>query len=105
MEGNIRRPISPPHKGLKSAPMKKFSGPPRVEKPKGLPPEQTNAENFYYSKQISQKTPMTVILRDGEELEGTLEWYDKTCIRLARSGEPAVMIYKPAIKFLYKSER
>ena len=67
------------------------------------PAEQTNAENFYYQKQMQSKTPMVVVLRDGEELHGTIEWYDKACIKLTRAnGQSNVMVYKPAIKYMYK---
>ena len=30
------------------------------------PPESTNAENFYYQKQMQAHTPMVIVLRDGE---------------------------------------
>jgi sRNA-binding regulator protein Hfq len=67
------------------------------------PPEQTNAENFYYQKQMQSKTPMVIVLRDGEELRGVIEWYDRNCIKINRdSGGPNLMIYKPAIKYMYK---
>ena len=67
------------------------------------PPEQTNAENFYYQKQMQSKTAMVIVLRDGEEVHGFIEWYDKNCIKVNRdSGEPNLMIYKPAIKYMYK---
>ncbi len=70
---------------------------------KKIPPtEQTNAENFYYQKQMQTKTPMVVVLRDGEELHGYIEWYDKHCIKLNRSGAANLMIYKPAIKYMFK---
>jgi sRNA-binding regulator protein Hfq len=69
---------------------------------KVTPSEQTNAENFYYQKQMQTKTPMVVVLRDGEEVRGIIEWYDKTCIKLNRSGAPNLMIYKPAIKYMFK---
>jgi host factor-I protein len=74
-------------------------GPPK--KP-GAPTEQTNAENFYYQKQMQTKTPMVVVLRDGEEVHGYIEWYDKTCIKLNRTSAPNLMIYKPAIKYMFK---
>lgn len=74
------------------------SGPPK----KVAPADQTNAENFYYQKQMQSKTPMVVVLRDGEELHGYIEWYDKTCIKLNRTGAPNLMIYKPAIKYMFK---
>jgi len=69
---------------------------------KTAPSEQTNAENFYYQKQMQTKTPMVVVLRDGEEVHGYIEWYDKTCIKLNRTGAPNLMIYKPAIKYMFK---
>jgi host factor-I protein len=69
---------------------------------KVAPSEQTNAENFYYQKQMQSKTPMVVVLRDGEEVHGYIEWYDKSCIKLNRNGAPNLMIYKPAIKYMFK---
>ncbi len=72
---------------------------------KSAPPEQTNAENFYYQKQMQSKTPMVIVLQDGEELRGIIEWYDKNCIKLNRDGgQPNLMIYKPAIKYMFKEE-
>jgi len=69
---------------------------------KSPPPDQTNAENFYFQKQMQSKTPMVIVLSDGEEVHGTIEWYDKTCIKVNRAGSPNLMIYKPSIKYLYK---
>jgi host factor-I protein len=66
------------------------------------PTEQTNAENFYYQKQMQSKTPMVIVLRDGEEVHGIIEWYDKHCIKLNRTGSSNLMIYKPAIKYMFK---
>lgn len=69
---------------------------------KSAPPEQTNAENFYYQKQMQSKTPMVIVLTDGEEVHGSIEWYDRACIKVNRMGAPNVMIYKPSIKYMYK---
>jgi sRNA-binding regulator protein Hfq len=72
---------------------------------KAVPPEQTNAENFYYQKQMQSRTPMVIVLQDGEEVHGVIEWYDKTCIKVVRDhGGPNLMIYKPAIKYMFKAE-
>jgi host factor-I protein len=72
---------------------------------KPAPPETTNAENFYYQKQMQSRTPMVIVLRDGEEIHGIIEWYDRNCIKVNRdSGEPNLMIYKPAIKYMYKED-
>ena len=69
---------------------------------KPAPPEQTNAENFYYQKQMQSKTPMVIVLRDGEEIHGMIEWYDKSCLKVARNGQTNLLIYKPAIKYMFK---
>ena len=69
---------------------------------KPAPPEITNAENFYYQKQMQSQTPMVIVLSDGEEIHGVIEWYDKNCIKVNRNAQPNVMIYKPAIKYMFK---
>ena len=69
---------------------------------KMAPPEQTHAENFYYQKQMQTKTPMVLVLQDDEEIHGVIEWYDKYCLKINRTGEPNVLIYKPSIKYMYK---
>lgn len=69
---------------------------------KSPPPEQTHAENFYYQKQMQAKTPMVIQLHDGEVLHGVIEWYDRSCIKLTRTGQPNLLVYKPAIKYMYK---
>src|ERR1700721_4343733 len=67
------------------------------------PPEQTNAENFYYQKQMQSRTPMVIVLRDGEEVHGIIEWYDRQCIKVNReNGGRTLMFTKPAIKIQTK---
>jgi host factor-I protein len=70
---------------------------------KSAPPDQTNAENFYYMKQMQAKTPMVFVLKDGETLNGVIEWYDKTCLKINREGAPNLLIFKPNIKYMYKA--
>jgi len=76
----------------------RHSGLPR----KSAPTEQTNAENFYYQKQMQSKTPMVIVLSDGEQIYGVIEWYDKSCIKINRNGSSTLIIYKPSIKYMYK---
>jgi sRNA-binding regulator protein Hfq len=66
------------------------------------PPEQTHAENFYYQKQMQTKTPMVLVLQDGEEVHGVIEWYDKYCLKVNRTGAANLLIYKPSIKYMFK---
>jgi sRNA-binding regulator protein Hfq len=64
--------------------------------------ESSHAEAFYFQKQIQQHTEMTVVLDDGEELHGVIEWYDKCAVKF-RAGRRRVLIYKSNIKYLYKT--
>ncbi len=73
-------------------------------KKRAAPPDQTHAEAYYYVKQMQSRTPMTVVLKDGESLHGVIEWYDRTCIKLNRKEGANLLIYKDSIKYLYKSE-
>ena len=98
METANRRLIRPSLNEVKQPPKKTGS----VQK-KAVPPEQTNAENFYYVKQMQAKTPMVIVLKDGEELHGVIEWYDKTCLKVNRDGAPNVLVFKPNIKYMYKA--
>jgi host factor-I protein len=86
----------PRHQG--GSPARKEAAPKKAN-----PPDQTNAENFYYIKQMQSKTPMTFVLKDGEMLKGTIEWYDKSCLKINRDGEPNLLVYKSNIKYMYKA--
>jgi host factor-I protein len=72
----------------------------RAKKP--VPPEQTSAESFYYQKQMANKTRMVIVLKDGEELHGTIEWYDRSALKVHRSDGPNVLVLKDAVKYMYK---
>jgi len=69
---------------------------------KPSPPEQTHAEDYYYLKQMGSRTPMIVVLNSGETVHGTIEWYDRRCLKLNRVGKPNLMIMKDAIRYMYK---
>lgn len=71
---------------------------------KRVPPEQTHAESFYYKKQMDNRTPMVIVLQDGEELRGSIEWYDKACIKLHRTEGPNLLVLKHNIKYMYKAD-
>jgi len=77
--------------------------------------ESSHAESFYFQKQVQAQTSMVFVLEDGEKIEGCIEWYDRSAIkvrctssspfRTARSGESGTraLIYKSSIKYLYKA--
>jgi sRNA-binding regulator protein Hfq len=71
---------------------------------KKSPPSETNAEIFYYKKQIDSRTLMTIVLNDGEEIEGTIEWYDRDALKVNRTDAPNILLLKHNIKYMFKAE-
>jgi sRNA-binding regulator protein Hfq len=76
----------------------------RAARRKPAPPEQTNAETFYYLKQMNARTRMIVHLLDGEDLHGVIEWYDRNCIKVNRDDAPNLLVMKHQIKYMYKAD-
>ena len=62
----------------------------------------SHAETFYLQKQMHSQTPMVFMLEDGDRIEGIIEWYDMDVIKI-RNRNVRTLIYKPAIKYLYKA--
>jgi len=73
-------------------------------KQRTAPPEVTNAENFYYLKQMNARTPMVIIMTDGEEIHGWIEWYDRNCLKVNRDDKPNLLIQKQCIKYMFKQD-
>lgn len=67
-------------------------------------PEQTNAESFYYLKQMENKTSMVLITTDGEKIRGNIEWYDRNSIKINRHLESNLLIFKHSIRYMYKED-
>ncbi len=63
-------------------------------------PPQQQAELFYLQKQIQAQTPMVIVLEDGEQIEGCIEWYDRSALKIR--GRQKTLVYKSAIKYMYK---
>ena len=59
-----------------------------------------HAELFYLQKQIQAQTPMVIVLEDGEQVNGCIEWYDRNTLKIR--GKIKILIYKSAIKYMYK---
>ena len=63
-------------------------------------PEQTFEEVKYLKQLIEGSVPVRVKMEDGEEVQGTIEYYDHSFIRLTRQGEPNLFIFKHDIKYI-----
>lgn len=68
------------------------------------PPLETHAEIYYYKKQIDAHTPMVLVLQDGEEIEGTIEWYDRGALKINRRTGPNLLVLKRNIKYMFKAD-
>jgi host factor-I protein len=68
------------------------------------PSVDTLAEIFYYKKQIDSHTAMVIVLQDGEEIKGTIEWYDRDALKINRPNAPNILLLKHNIKYLYKAD-
>jgi hypothetical protein len=97
------KPYSPMNRKLIRPDLSEIQSSPRAYRArKPIPPEQTNAENFYYLKQMTNKTKMVIVLKDGEEIRGVIEWYDKAALKVHRASEPNILLLKDNIKYMYK---
>ena len=87
-------------------PRERSDGSPQPGGPRrrAAPPDSTSAEAFYYLKQMNARTPMVVVLGDGEQLRGHIEWYDRNCIKVNREDAPNLLVFKHAIRYVYKQE-
>ncbi len=65
-------------------------------------PEQTFEEVKFLKRLIDDRVTVRVRLSDNQEVEGIIEFYDATFIRLTRDGEPNLFLYKHDIKYLYE---
>lgn len=63
--------------------------------------ESSHAEAFYFQKQVQSQTRMVIVLENGEQVEGCIEWYDRNSIKV--KGYTRMLVYKAAIKYIYKS--
>lgn len=98
----IRPSLSAPQRRDTGAERLLTSAEQRVPK-RGNAQEQTHAEAFYFQKQMQSRTPMIVVLKDGEEVHGWIDWYDRNCIKVNRSGQSNLLIYKQSIRYIFKA--
>jgi host factor-I protein len=74
-----------------------------MAKSKTRAPEQTLEEVKYLKRLIEQRTPVRIKLTNDEEVEGIVEFYDESFLRITRDGAPNLFIYKHDIKYLFEA--
>ena len=65
-------------------------------------PEQTLEEVKYLKRLVETATPVRVKLVNNDELDGVIEFYDESFIRLTRAGQPNLFVFKHDIKYLHE---
>jgi host factor-I protein len=69
------------------------------------PPGDTGQESLYLRFLSEKQVPITVKLRDGENVQGWIEYFDDKMIRLTREGRPNLFIYKHQIKTITENAK
>ena len=63
-------------------------------------PDQTFEEAKFLRHLIENHIPVRVRLSDNQEVEGLIEFFDQSFIRITREGEPNLFLFKHDIKYL-----
>ena len=64
------------------------------------PRNNTQQEVAYLRRLIDQHTPVSVKIRGGELVNGVIEYYDTSFIRLTREGQSNLFIFKKDILYV-----
>jgi sRNA-binding regulator protein Hfq len=67
-------------------------------------PETTLEEPRYLKHLIESETPIRIKLDDDQEVEGVVEYYDHSFIRINRTDGPNLFIFKHDIKYFHEVE-
>ena len=74
-----------------------------MSKHKTRAPEQTFEEAKYLKRLVDDRVTVRIRLMDNEEVTGRIEFFDTGFLRLTRTSEPNLFIYKHDIKYLCES--
>ncbi len=72
--------------------------------PKTKAPAQTFEEAYYLKKLVETQAPVRVKLVTGEQVEGVVEYWDASFIRLTCDEGPNLFIYKERIRYIEESD-
>jgi host factor-I protein len=69
------------------------------------PPGDTGQEALYLRSLSDRQVSVQVQLRDGEIIDGWIEYFDDGMIRITRDGQPNLFIYKHQIRTITETAR
>ncbi len=81
--------------------IKKFQKKDTKKKPP--PAYKTHAENYYYIKQMNNRTHMIIALVDGSSFKGRIEFDDEKCIKIKTEDSENYVVFKHFIKYMFKN--
>ena len=64
----------------------------------GAPTGETGQEALYLKSLSERQIQVAIKLRDGETVNGWIEYFDDMMVRLTREGKPNLFIYKSQIR-------
>ena len=65
-------------------------------------PDRTFLEARYLQYLVDEQVPVRVRMSDNQEVEGVIEFYDSSFIRLSREGVPNLFLFKQDLKYIYE---
>jgi host factor-I protein len=68
-------------------------------------PDQTFEEVKYLRSLVERQAKVRIRLEGDSEVTGIIEFYDQNLIRLTRTGEPNLFLYKHDIKYLWEEDQ
>ncbi len=69
----------------------------------GAPSSETGQEALYLKSLSDRQIQVQIKLRDGEVVNGWIEYFDDMMVRLTRDGKPNLFIYKSQIRTIAES--
>ena len=74
-----------------------------MSKSKSKAPEQTFEEVKYLRYLIENAIPVRIRLSNNDEVQGLVEFFDASFIRITRHNAPNLFLFKHDIKYLYEA--
>jgi sRNA-binding regulator protein Hfq len=72
--------------------------------PRTPPEESTGGEASYLFRKREKAAPVVVLLEDGTEHRGVIEYFDRDVIKLVRPEGPGLLLRKTEIRYIADTE-
>jgi host factor-I protein len=66
---------------------------------------QTGHEAQYLRSLVDRQIKVQIKLRDGEQVQGVIEYFDANILRLMRDGQPNLFLYKHHVQTISEGPR